>query len=53
METKDEMKKRLGHRGSPDFADSFVLTFAGTSAVIAGSSSGWSKPLKRNILGIA
>jgi len=53
METKDEMKKRIGHRGSPDFADSFVLTFAGTSAVIAGTSSGWSKPLKRNILGIA
>jgi hypothetical protein len=53
METKDEMKKRLGHRGSPDFADAFVLTFSGTSAVIAGSSSGWSKPLKRNILGIA
>ena len=53
METKEEMKKRIGHRGSPDYADSFVLTFAGTSAVIAGSGSGWSKPLKRNILGIA
>ena len=53
METKDEMKRRIGHRGSPDFADAFVLTFSGTSAVIAGSSSGWSNPLKRNILGIA
>ena len=52
METKEEMKRRIGHRGSPDFADSFVLTFAGQSAVIAGSGSGWNKPIKRNISGI-
>jgi len=53
METKAEMKKRLGHKGSPDFADAFVLTFAGTSATISGMNSSWRKPLKRNILGIA
>lgn len=52
METKEEMRKRLGHRGSPDYADSFVLTFAGTSAVISGNSRPWSRPLKRNISGI-
>ena len=49
METKAEMKKRIGHKGSPDFADSFVLTFAGTSAIMSGASGGWSKPLKRNL----
>ena len=49
METKSEMKKRIGHKGSPDFADSFVLTFAGTSAIMSGASGGWSKPLKRNL----
>ena len=53
METKEEMKKRIGHRGSPDYADSFVLTFAGQSAIIAGTGGSWGKPLKRNILGIA
>jgi hypothetical protein len=49
METKSEMKKRIGHKGSPDFADSFVLTFAGTSAIMSGATGGWSKPLKRNL----
>jgi len=49
METKAEMKKRIGHKGSPDFADSFVLTFAGTSAIMSGASGGWAKPLKRNL----
>jgi phage terminase large subunit len=49
METKSEMKKRIGHKGSPDFADSFVLTFAGTSAIMSGASGGWAKPLKRNL----
>ena len=53
METKEEMKKRIGHMGSPDYADSFVLTFAGQSAIIAGTGGSWGKPLKRNILGIA
>ena len=52
METKDEMKKRIGHRGSPDFADAFVLTFAGNAATHAGLSGGWQKPLMRNIPGI-
>ena len=49
METKAEMKKRIGHKGSPDFADSFVLTFAGTSAIMSGATGGWAKPLKRNL----
>ena len=49
METKAEMKKRLGHKGSPDFADSFVLTFAGTSAIMSGATGGWSKALHRNL----
>ena len=52
METKDEMKKRIGHRGSPDYADAFVLTFAGSAAVHAGFGFSWQKPLKRNIPGI-
>ena len=47
------MKKRIGHMGSPDYADSFVLTFAGQSAIIAGTGGSWGKPLKRNILGVA
>ena len=49
METKAEMKKRIGHKGSPDFADSFVLTFAGTSAIMSGATGGWSKALHRNL----
>ena len=49
METKAEMKQRIGHKGSPDFADSFVLTFAGTSAIMSGATGGWAKPLKRNL----
>jgi len=49
METKAEMKKRLGHKGSPDFADSFVLTFAGTSAIMSGATGGWAKPIMRNL----
>ncbi len=49
LETKDEMKKRLGHRGSPDYADSFVLTFANQAGIMAGSSQPWSQPLRRNL----
>ncbi|QDP52175.1 MAG: putative terminase large subunit [Prokaryotic dsDNA virus sp.] len=52
METKEEMKKRIGHRGSPDFADAFVLTFAGNAATTAGLGASWQKPLMRNIPGI-
>tara|TARA_Y100000593_G_scaffold90491_1_gene177044 strand:+ start:818 stop:2233 length:1416 start_codon:yes stop_codon:yes gene_type:complete len=52
METKDEMKKRIGHRGSPDYADAFVLTFAGNAATTAGLGGSWRKPLMRNISGI-
>jgi hypothetical protein len=52
METKDEMKKRIGHRGSPDFADAFVLTFAGSAAIHSGFGTSWQKPLMRNISGI-
>jgi len=49
METKSEMKKRLGHKGSPDFGDAFVLTFSGTNATSQGLSQSWSKPIKRNL----
>ena len=49
METKAEMKKRIGHKGSPDFADSFVLTFAGTSAIMSGATGGWAKAIHRNL----
>ena len=52
VEGKDEMKKRIGHRGSPDFADAFVLTFAGNAAIHAGFGASWQKPLMRNIPGI-
>jgi len=49
LESKDEMRKRLGHRGSPDFADSFVLTFSNTAGIISGMSQPWNQPLKRNV----
>jgi hypothetical protein len=52
-ESKADMKKR-GHK-SPNYADSFVLTFAG-SALLASrgrrASSKWSEPLERNLPGI-
>ena len=52
LESKDEIKKRLNSASSPDCADAFVLTFAGTASRLAsGSAAGanWSKPLRRNL----
>jgi hypothetical protein len=52
VEGKDDMKKRL--RYSPDYADSFLLTFATDAAVGGGSykTVSWGKPIKRNLKGI-
>lgn len=52
-EGKAEMKKR-GHK-SPNFADSFVLTFAGAALLASQgrrASKKWSEPLERNLPGI-
>ena len=50
IESKDEIKKRSAGR-SPDLADAFVLTFAGSSVTALGGmkSVAWNKPVKRNI----
>lgn len=52
VESKDDIKKRTRDRSSPDLADSFLLTFAGTSSLsvagVAGSKT-WNKPLRRNV----
>lgn len=51
IESKADMKRR--GLPSPDVADAFVLTFAGTAAVAShGYSRGWGKALKRNLPGI-
>jgi phage terminase large subunit len=51
VESKSDMKKR--GLGSPDYADSFLLTFA--SDAVTGSKSygsNWSQPLRRRIKGV-
>jgi phage terminase large subunit len=53
IETKDEYRKRT--RKSPDVADAFILTFAGTAiAALHGSSgsSNWKQPIRRQIKGL-
>lgn len=52
IESKDDMKRR-GVK-SPDFADAFLLTFAGDAAVGAGASLGSWKTgsLKRSVKGV-
>lgn len=52
METKDDMKRR--GLASPNRADAFLLTFAGSAAIGAGAQTGtdWKKPLRRGIKGI-
>lgn len=51
-ESKDEMKRRGLH--SPDIADAVCLTLASDAATaIGGKSTSWSKPLMRNLKGIA
>jgi hypothetical protein len=52
-ESKDEMQKR--GFASPDVADAFILTFAGTAAAMMGSNNGewgWNSTIERNIAGI-
>jgi len=54
VEAKDEMRKR--GLASPDKADAICLTFAGEAAsAIYGSAgaSSWSKPIRRNLKGVA
>jgi len=54
IESKKEVKKRT-KKISPDLADAFILTFAGTAiSLLHGSanSSSWGKPLTRNIKGL-
>lgn len=52
VESKDDFKKRL--KFSPDYADSFLLTFAGpeSSGGAKGYGSNWAKPIKRMLKGI-
>ncbi len=51
-EGKDDMRRR-GLK-SPDKADAVFLTFAGDAATSLGSpTSNWSKPIRRNLKGIA
>jgi phage terminase large subunit len=53
IESKEDMKKR--GLASPNRADAFLLTFAGSAATTAGVpgyTSKWNKPLKRKIKGI-
>lgn len=52
VESKDDIKRRTRDRSSPDLADSFLLTFAGTSGItVSGhgaSKHAWNKPVRRN-----
>jgi phage terminase large subunit len=49
LEAKDAIRKRLGNRRSPDVADAFVLTFAGSAATVSSSRSSWTAPLSRRL----
>jgi hypothetical protein len=52
VESKDEIKKRTRDRSSTDYADSFLLTFAGATALsVQGTAGakGWSQPIRRNV----
>lgn len=51
IESKAELKKRMP---SPDRADAFVLTFAGSAAaaLYGENAKSWREPLKRTIAGI-
>lgn len=52
LESKDDMKKR--GFDSPDVADAFVLTFAGTAAIAAfgNTQRTWGQAIKRGLQGI-
>lgn len=55
-EQKSRYKKRLPRMGSPDYADAFLLTFAGDAAttLFGSSQSGaWNKPVIRGYRGVA
>jgi hypothetical protein len=50
VESKKDMKKR-GHR-SPNYADAFIMTFAGSAATMVHGRRGstkWDEPLRRNL----
>jgi hypothetical protein len=52
VESKDEIRKRTRDRSSTDYADSFLLTFAGTTALsVSGAANAhtWNKPIRRNV----
>lgn len=54
-EKKAETKKRTKNI-SPDLADAFILTFAGTAVSLlhgSSNSTSWNKPLRREGLGVA
>ena len=48
IESKEAMKKRL-NVGSPDMADSWLLTFAGDASVVLGGATGFNRPLRRGV----
>jgi phage terminase large subunit len=50
VESKDDIRRRLGNNASPDAADALILTFA--SYASRNASKSWSKPLNREIMGI-
>jgi len=49
---KDDMRKFIHPRRSPDRADAFILTFATTASTAMYGNTGWSAPLKRGLKGI-
>ena len=54
VHSKDRVKKDHPRMGSPDKADAFLLTFAGTAATSLGMNSTlarWNEPLERELLG--
>ena len=50
VESKDDIRRRLGNNSSPDSADALILTFA--SYASRNASRSWSKPLIRELKGI-
>ena len=52
VESKDDIRKRTRDRSSTDYADSFLLTFAGqalVSVAAGGSATAWNRPIRRNV----
>lgn len=48
IESKEAMKKRLGV-GSPDKADSWLLTYAGDASVALGGSTGFNRSIRSRV----